>query len=45
MSPAVRANLEHVYGLDRPLPVQYLRYLRSLAHGDFGPSLRERDFR
>ncbi|MBV9725945.1 MAG: ABC transporter permease subunit [Gammaproteobacteria bacterium] len=44
MSPAVRANLERLYGLDAPLPVQYLRYLRALAHGDFGPSLRQRDF-
>ena len=43
-SPAVRANLERVYGLDQPLPVQYLRYLRALARGDFGPSLRQRDF-
>ena len=44
VSPTVRANLERVYGLDQPLPVQYLRYLRALAHGDFGPSLRQRDF-
>jgi oligopeptide transport system permease protein len=44
VSPAVRANLERLYGLDQPLPVQYLRYLRALAHGDFGPSLRQRDF-
>ena len=44
VSPEVRANLERLYGLDRPLPVQYLRYLRALAHGDFGPSLRQRDF-
>ncbi|HVN45429.1 MAG TPA: ABC transporter permease subunit [Steroidobacteraceae bacterium] len=44
VSPAVRANLERVYGLGAPLPVQYLRYLRALAHGDFGPSLRQRDF-
>src|SRR6516162_11885285 len=44
VSPAVRANLERVYGLDRPLPAQYLSYLRALARGDFGPSLRERDF-
>jgi len=43
-SPAVRANIERLYGLDQPLAVQYLRYLRALAHGDFGPSLRERDF-
>ena len=44
VSPAVRANLERLYGLDAPLPVQYLRYLRALARGDFGPSLRQRDF-
>jgi len=43
-APGVRANLERLYGLDQPLPVQYLRYLRALAHGDFGPSLRQRDF-
>ncbi|HEY6823556.1 MAG TPA: ABC transporter permease subunit [Steroidobacteraceae bacterium] len=44
VSPAVRANLERLYGLDAPLALQYLRYVRALAHGDFGPSLRQRDF-
>src|SRR5262252_2386623 len=44
LAPAVRANLERVYGLDAPLQVQYLRYLGGLARGDFGPSLRQRDF-
>ncbi len=44
LAPAVRANLERLYGLDQPLAVQYVRYLRALAHGDFGASLRERDF-
>src|SRR5579863_1313666 len=44
LTPAVRANLERVYGLDRPLAVQYARYLAALAHGDFGPSLSQRDF-
>ena len=44
VSAAVRANLERLYGLDAPLPLQYLRYLKGLLHGDFGPSLRERDF-
>jgi oligopeptide transport system permease protein len=44
VSPEVRTNLERLYGLDQPLAVQYLRYLRALAHGDFGPSLRQRDF-
>jgi oligopeptide transport system permease protein len=40
----VRANLERLYGLDEPLPAQYLKYLGALARGDFGVSLRERDF-
>lgn len=44
LPPPVRANLERAYGLDQPLPLQYLRYLGRLAHGDFGPSLRQRDF-
>jgi oligopeptide transport system permease protein len=44
LSPAVRANLEHAYGLDQPLLRQYFGYLRHLAQGDFGASLREPDF-
>lgn len=44
LTPAVRANLDRLYGLDRPLPVQYGRYLAALARGDFGPSLSQRDF-
>jgi len=44
LPPAVRANLDRVYGLDRPLVVQFARYFGALAHGDFGPSLRQRDF-
>jgi oligopeptide transport system permease protein len=44
LAPAVRANLERLYGLDEPLPAQYLKYLGALARGDFGVSLRERDF-
>jgi oligopeptide transport system permease protein len=44
LAPAVRANLERAYGLDRPLLSQYLTFLKNLAHGDLGTSLRERDF-
>jgi oligopeptide transport system permease protein len=44
LPPAVRANLEALYGLDAPLPLQYLRYVGHLVRGDFGPSLRQRDF-
>lgn len=33
-----RAKLERYYGLDRPLLVQYGRYLGDLAHGELGTS-------
>jgi oligopeptide transport system permease protein len=45
LSPAIRANLDATYGLDRPLLVQYGRYLAALGQGDLGPSFRFRDFR
>ncbi len=44
LDPAIRANLEHIYGLDKPLVEQFGLYLWSLAHGDLGPSLHWRDF-
>ncbi len=44
LSPEIRANLERAYGLDAPLPVQYLRYLKGLVQGDFGPSFKFKDF-
>jgi oligopeptide transport system permease protein len=44
LAPEIKANLEKAYGLNRPIWVQYGRYLASLAHGDFGPSFRYRDF-
>src|SRR4051794_34438540 len=34
--------LRHEMGLDRPIPVQYVIWLKSLAHGDFGQSLRSK---
>ena len=33
------ARVEAQYGLDKPLPQQYLTYLGNLAQGDFGESL------
>ena len=44
LDPAIRANLNHVYGLDKPLLQQFGIYLWSLLHGDLGPSLHWRDF-
>lgn len=34
------ARIRAEYGLDQPLLIQYLSYLRGLLHGDFGISLR-----
>jgi len=31
-----------MYGLDRPLPVQFWVYIRGLVHGDLGMSLTDR---
>jgi oligopeptide transport system permease protein len=42
--PEIRANIERAYHLDEPLWQQYLRYLGSVARGDFGPSYRTKDF-
>ncbi|MCL6429676.1 MAG: ABC transporter permease [Anaerolineae bacterium] len=43
MPPEVRANLEHYYGLDKPLPQQYLDWVgRIVLHFDFGPSYSSR---
>jgi oligopeptide transport system permease protein len=43
LTPQVRANLDRLYGLDRPLGMQYLHYLEGLAHGDLGLSYKLRD--
>jgi peptide/nickel transport system permease protein len=37
-SPQVLVTIAHQYGLDRPLPVQYLVYLGHLARGQLGVS-------
>ena len=36
------ANMNAKYGLDKPLGVQYVNYMKSLLHGDLGLSLRQR---
>ncbi|MEI6597589.1 MAG: ABC transporter permease [bacterium] len=36
----VKAKVEAYYGLDQPLPVQLLQYVKNLAKGDLGPSLK-----
>ena len=36
--PEVRANIRHQLGLDDPWPVRYVKWVSSLAQGDFGVS-------
>ncbi len=38
--PAVLAQIRHDYGLDRPLPVQYARWLGHVVRGDLGTDQR-----
>lgn len=40
--PATVKELEHKYGLDQPLPVQYVRYIGRLAQGDLGTDFQQR---
>jgi len=39
LSPERRANLERIYGLDRPLYEQYALWMAAVATGDWGTSL------
>src|SRR5690242_7478650 len=40
ITPEVRDNLMHQYGMDRPYPEQYARYMGSLLRGDLGVSVK-----
>lgn len=44
LPPEILANLNRAYGMDQPMWHQYLNYMEGLAHGDFGPSFRYKDF-
>jgi len=43
LSPEIEQSVAAKYGLDQPLPVQYLTYLGGVVRGDLGPSLKYRD--
>ena len=44
LTEAVLANMNRAYHLDEPLWKQFGRYLWSLAHFDFGPSMKYMDY-
>jgi peptide/nickel transport system permease protein len=41
-TPQSIAQINRQYGLDKPLPVQYWRYLKTTSRGDFGQSTKSR---
>jgi peptide/nickel transport system permease protein len=41
-TPETIAQIEEQYGLDRPIHVQYWRYLKTVAQGDLGTTIRTR---
>ncbi|MPZ08804.1 MAG: oligopeptide ABC transporter permease OppB [Kiloniellaceae bacterium] len=44
LPPEIERNIQAAYDLDKPLVEQYLIYLGRILKGDFGPSLKIRDF-
>lgn len=36
LSASARAAIEAQYGLDQPIPVQFVRYIQNMLTGDFG---------
>lgn len=40
LPPAVEANLNQKFGLDKPILQQYGIYLKNMAHGQLGPSMK-----
>ena len=43
LTPQIEAAVNAKYGLDRPLPVQFAKYVGDALHADLGPSLKYRD--
>lgn len=42
-TPEIRKNLEHKYGLDKPVYEQYFIYMDNMLHGDFGISFTQQN--
>lgn len=41
--PKILEKISEQYGLEDPIPQQYIRYLNNLAHGDLGTSFKKQD--
>lgn len=40
ITPQIKETMMKYYGLDKPLPIQYAKYMKNLVQGDMGYSLR-----
>jgi peptide/nickel transport system permease protein len=40
MTQGNRERLERIFGFDKPIPVQYVRFVGNMVKGEFGPSIR-----
>jgi oligopeptide transport system permease protein len=43
LAPEIERNVLAKYGMNKPLPAQYLDYVGGVLHGDLGPSLKYKD--
>lgn len=43
LPPEIERNILAYYGMDKPLPEQFLNYVGNALQGDFGPSLKYKD--
>jgi oligopeptide transport system permease protein len=43
LSPEIERHVRELYGMNKPLPQQYLDYVGGVLHGDLGPSLKYKD--
>jgi oligopeptide transport system permease protein len=44
LPPEIERNMKAAYNLDKPIYVQFYKYLKGVVHGDFGPSFKNKDF-
>lgn len=44
LPPDIEMNMKRAYDLDKPVHIQFLKYLGGVVKGDFGPSFKNRDF-
>ena len=43
LAPEIERNVMAKYGMDKPIAEQYFNYIKGVAQGDFGPSLKYQD--